>query len=69
MLPACSLRPAVANAAMDKLARGGCSGRIRGSLPWGHLCRCSDFLFLLLKKQQHLEGGRKAGRGHKLRKG
>lgn len=53
MLPACSLRPAVANAAMDKLAPGGCSGRIRGSLPWSHLCRCSDFLFLLLKKQQH----------------
>ena len=29
MLPAGSLRPAVANAAMDKLAPGGCSGRIR----------------------------------------
>ena len=38
MLPACSLRPAVANAAMDKLAPGGCSGRIRGSLPWGVTC-------------------------------
>lgn len=24
----------------------------------GHLCLCSDFLFLLLKKQQHLGGGR-----------
>ena len=59
MLPAGSLHPAVANAAMDKLALGGCSGRIRGSLPWGHLCRCSDFLFLLLKKQQHLEGRRR----------
>lgn len=26
-----------------------------------HLCLCSDFLFLLLKKQQHLEAGRPGG--------
>lgn len=48
---------AVGHAAGARLAPGAAAEGFRAPPPQGHLWRCTAFLFLLLKKQQHLHGG------------